>query len=80
MNTEEKLKEIVATKLGLEVGQIRRESRFVEDLGADALDFIELIMDAEDEFDICILEGDVETITTFGKLVECVETSMQRQH
>lgn len=79
MNTEERLKELVDMQLGVEADMVGREARFVEDLGADTLDVAELILDTEEEFGICILESDMNDITTFGKLVDYVETAIQRQ-
>ena len=70
MNLEEvqaKLKEIVMDRLNAEEEQIKPEASFVEDLGADSLDIVELIMGIEEEFDIEIPDEDAEKLTTVGE-------------
>ena len=59
-----KLKEIVMDRLNAEEDQIKPEASFVEDLGADSLDIVELIMGIEEEFDIEIPDEDAEKLTT----------------
>ena len=62
-----KLKEIVIDRLNAEEDQIKPEASFVEDLGADSLDIVELIMGIEEEFDIEIPDEDAEKLTTVGE-------------
>ena len=62
-----KLKEIVMDRLNAEEEQIKPEASFVEDLGADSLDIVELIMGIEEEFDIEIPDEDAEKLTTVGE-------------
>jgi len=62
-----KLKEIVMDRLNAEEEQIKPEASFVEDLGADSLDIVELIMGIEEEFDIEIPDEDAEKLTTVGR-------------
>lgn len=63
---EERIKEIIADQLGIDVEQIKPESKFVDDLGADSLDVVELIMAFEEEFDVEIPDEDAEKIQTVG--------------
>jgi acyl carrier protein len=61
-----RLKDIIVDRLGVEADQIVSEASFVEDLGADSLDIVELIMGIEDEFDIEIPDEDAEKLTSVG--------------
>jgi acyl carrier protein len=70
---EERVIEIVAEQMCVDKSQITRESSFVNDLGADSLDTVELVMDFEDEFDISIPEEDAEKIKTVGEAIDYVE-------
>ena len=65
-----KLKEIVMDRLNAEEDQIKPEASFVEDLGADSLDIVELIMGIEEEFDIEIPDEDAEKITTVQNAID----------
>ena len=64
MSTFDKVKEIIIDKLGVEEEKISSEASFVDDLGADSLDTVELIMQLEEEFGIEIPDEDAEKITT----------------
>jgi acyl carrier protein len=66
MDVEAKVKEIVMDKLGVEESQITPEASFTNDLGADSLDIVELVMGFESEFDISIPDEDAEKIGTVG--------------
>lgn len=66
MDVEAKVKEIVIDKLGVEDSQITPEASFTNDLGADSLDIVELVMGFESEFDISIPDEDAEKIGTVG--------------
>ncbi|MCL2767286.1 MAG: acyl carrier protein [Synergistaceae bacterium] len=63
----ERLKEIIMDRLDVEADQIVAEASFVEDLGADSLDIVELIMGIEEEFDIEIPDEDAEKLTSVGE-------------
>lgn len=72
-SVEERVKDIVAEQLGVEKEKIKRESNFVNDLGADSLDTVELVMELEEEFDISIADDAAEKIQTVGEAVEHIE-------
>ena len=73
---QSKLKEIVMDRLNAEEDQIKPEASFVEDLGADSLDIVELIMGIEEECDIEIPDEDAEKLTTVGEAMEYVKTKL----
>jgi len=66
---EAKVKAIIVDKLGVDESEITLDSNFTNDLGADSLDTVELIMEFEKEFDISIPDEDAETISTVGAAV-----------
>ena len=63
-NTEERVKKIVAEQLGVKEDEVKTEASFVEDLGADSLDTVELVMELEEEFETEIPDEEAEKITT----------------
>jgi acyl carrier protein len=69
-NAEAKVKEIIINELGVEPEKVTLEASFVEDLGADSLDTVELVMAFEEEFGIEIPDEDAETLQTVGDAVE----------
>lgn len=71
--TDEKVKEIVAEELGAEESEVIPTARFVEDLGADSLDVVELVMRFEEEFEIEIPDEDAEKITTVGEAINYID-------
>jgi len=71
-----RIKEIIIDKLGIEESKITNEARFIEDLGADSLDTVELIMQFEEEFDIEISDEDAESLTTVGTSVEYINNKL----
>ena len=70
-----KVKKIVVDQLGVEESEISMESSFIDDLGADSLDIVELIMALEEEFDIEIPDNDAEKITTVGDAVDYIKNN-----
>lgn len=79
MSTEvlmEKIKELVAERLGVDEAEITEEAKFIDDLGADSLDLVELIMDLESEFDLEIPEEDAEAILTVGDAIDYIEKNL----
>jgi len=73
----EKIKKIVADQLGADADEITMESTFIEDLGADSLDVVELVMALEDEFDMEIDEDEAENIATVGDVVEYIKANCE---
>ena len=73
---QKKLKDIVVDRLNVEEAQIKPEASFVEDLGADSLDIVELIMGIEEEFDIEIPDEDAEKLTTVGEAMNYVKAKL----
>ena len=73
MSTFDKVKDVIIDKLGVEENSIKSEAHFVDDLGADSLDTVELIMEFEEEFGIEIPDDDAEKITTVGSAVEYIK-------
>ena len=73
MSTFDKVKEIIIDKLGVEEDSIKTEAHFVNDLGADSLDTVELIMEFEEEFGIEIPDEEAENITTVSSAVDYIE-------
>ncbi|HPD98305.1 MAG TPA: acyl carrier protein [Synergistales bacterium] len=68
-----RLREIVMDRLDVEEDQIKPDASFVEDLGADSLDIVELIMGIEEEFDIEIPDEDAEKLTNVGEAMEYIK-------
>lgn len=71
-NIEEKVKAIIENKLGVDYSELTDDADFVNDLGADSLDMVELIMDFEKTFEISIDEHQVENLTTVGKVISYI--------
>ncbi len=71
----EKVKSIIVDQLDVSEDQITLEAKFIEDLGADSLDTVELIMAFEEEFDISIEDEEAEKLTTVGHVVRYIEDS-----
>lgn len=69
----EKMKEILVEQLGVNEEDVTLEASFIDDLGADSLDIVELIMAMEEEFDIEISEEDAESISTVGAAIEYIK-------
>ena len=74
-SVEERVINIVTEQLGVDKDKIKRESNFVNDLGADSLDTVELVMELEEEFDISIPDDAAEKIQTVGEAIEHIENS-----
>jgi acyl carrier protein len=68
-----KVKEIIVQQLGVDENEVEIKTSFVDDLGADSLDLVELIMALEEEFDVEISDEEAESITTVGGAVKYIE-------
>ena len=75
MSIEERVKKIVAEQLGSGEDEITNESSFIDDLGADSLDTVELVMSLEEEFDIEIPDDDAEKIATVQAAIDYVSAN-----
>jgi len=78
-NIEEKVKEIIAEQLGVKKEEIKPESSFVDDLGADSLDTVEIVMALEEEFGIDIPDEDAEKISTVGEAIQYIENKVKEK-
>jgi len=78
MSVEEKVKEIIAEQLGVKKEEIKLESSFIDDLGADSLDTVEVVMALEEEFGTEIPDEDAEKITTVGEAIKYIETKAKK--
>ncbi len=80
MSTEEvfeKVKKIIVEQLGATEASVTMEASFIDDLGADSLDIVELVMALEEEFDIEIPDADAEKVVTVGDVVEYIKDNVQ---
>ncbi len=73
METMEKVKKIIVDQLGVEEDKVKEDSSFIDDLGADSLDIVELIMAFEEEFDIEIADEEAEKIKIVGDVIRYLE-------
>jgi acyl carrier protein len=73
-NIEARVKKIVAEQLGVNEAEVKTESRFVDDLGADSLDTVELVMALEEEFETEIPDEDAEKITTVQQAIDYINS------
>ena len=72
MSVEQKVKEIVAEQLSISSDEIKNESSFIDDLGADSLDTVELVMALEEEFNIEISDDEAENISTVQSAIDYI--------
>ena len=70
---EERVKEIICEQLGVEEEEINTNAKFIEDLGADSLDTVELVMAFEEEFELEIPDEDAEKIVTVGDAIQYIK-------
>ena len=74
MDVSEKVKSIIVEQLGVEEGEVKEAAKFIDDLGADSLDTVELVMALEEEFNIEISDEDAEKILTVNDAVSYVKS------
>ena len=77
-NIEQRVKKIIAEQLGVNEAEIKNDSSFVDDLGADSLDTVELVMALEEEFDIEIPDEDAEKMTTVADAIKYLESHVPK--
>ena len=75
MSIEERVKKIIVEQLGVKEEEVKPEASFIEDLGADSLDTVELVMALEEEFDIEIPDEEAEKITTGQSAIDYVQNN-----
>ena len=71
----DEVKEVVVEQLNVNPDEVKEDSKFVEDLGADSLDVVELVMALEEKFDIEIPDSDAESIVTVGDAIKYIENN-----
>ncbi|MBU0719166.1 MAG: acyl carrier protein [Planctomycetes bacterium] len=78
MEIEEKVIQIVSEQLSVDKNEINRETSFVNDLNADSLDTVELVMELEDEFDLTIPDDEAEKLKTVGEAVDYIQKHLEK--
>ncbi|MCD6174792.1 MAG: acyl carrier protein [Planctomycetes bacterium] len=79
VNIQEKVTEIVSEQMGVDKGEITPETSFINDLNADSLDTVELVMEFEDEFDMSIPDEEAEKIQTVGAAIDYITKIMNEK-
>jgi len=77
VDVAERVKELVVEQLGVDAEEVTNEASFVDDLGADSLDIVELVMAFEEEFDLEIPDEDAEKIRTVGDAIEYIKGKVE---
>jgi acyl carrier protein len=76
MSVEEKVKNIIVEQLGVDMESVTPEASFIDDLGADSLDIVELVMTMEEEFDLEIPDEDAEKIKTVNDVINYIKAKV----
>ena len=79
VNIQEKVIEIVSEQMGVDKAEVSPETSFINDLNADSLDTVELVMEFEDEFDMSIPDEEAEKIQTVGAAIDYIAKIMKEQ-
>lgn len=77
MSLEEKVKNLVVTQLGVDTGKVTNDSSFIDDLGADSLDTVELVMAFEEEFDLEIPDEDAQKMGTISDVIAYLKDKVE---
>ena len=78
-SVEERVIEIVCENLAVSKDQVSRDTKFIEDIGADSLDIVELIMELEEEFEITIPDDQAEKIKTVGEAIDHINREIEKK-
>jgi len=78
-DTAQRVKDIIVEQLGVDPDEVTPEASFIDDLGADSLDTVELVMALEEEFDAEIPDEDAENLKTVGEAIKYIEEHCQKQ-
>ena len=78
-SVEERVIDIVCENLGVNKEQVTRQTSFIEDIGADSLDIVELVMELEEEFEITIPDDQAEQIKTVGEAIDYIEREQAKK-
>jgi acyl carrier protein len=78
MSVESRVKEIIIDQLGVDEKEVTMEAKFIDDLGADSLDLVELVMALEEEYDTEISDEDAEKIQTVGHAIEHIKSNLEK--
>lgn len=78
-NIEERVIHIVCENLGVSKEQVTRATSFTEDIGADSLDIVELVMELEEEFEITIPDEEAEKIKTVGEAIDYIDNEIKKK-
>jgi acyl carrier protein len=78
MSVESRVKEIIIDQLGVDEKEVALEAKFIDDLGADSLDLVELVMALEEEYDTEITDEDAEKIQTVGDAIEYIKSHIKK--
>ncbi|MBM3327846.1 MAG: acyl carrier protein [Calditrichaeota bacterium] len=79
MDYESRVREIIVERLGVDAAKVTNEASFIDDLGADSLDTVELIMAFEEEFSIEIPDEEAEKLTTVGKSIDYLKAKLSEK-
>ena len=79
MSVEQKVKQIIVEQLGVDEAQVDPTASFVDDLGADSLDIVELVMELEEEFEITIPDEQAEKIKTVGEAIDYIDRELAKK-